>query len=204
MGTFNSNGYTVTHTAAGFVSTSGSTRVITMGSSQWVFNSSSSTPWNVTISGLTVNANTSTIEIANTGATSKTFAGAGLTYNILKATGNNILVTGSNTFDTIHLNCPGCNLGLQLPTGGNTTFTNLISAGSAGNLVELKSASGANTTLNKASGCVGQDYVAYTWIVAAGGATWNVGANSTLSNTTGITAAACQSGARRRPLWVVQ
>lgn len=204
-GEFDSNGYTVTLTTSAFTNTSTATRTLTMGSSLWVLGASSGTVWNTTTTGLTFTANTATIEFTNTGIVAKTFAGGGATaYGTIKATGNNIVLTGNNTFNTIHLNCPACIIGFRLPAGGTTTFTNFISAGSAGNLVAINSSTASsNTTLSKASGCVGQDYVDYVDITGTGGATWNVGANSTLTRTSGLTAAACSSG-RRRPLWVIQ
>lgn len=204
-GTLNTNNQNVTLSTS-FVNTSTSTRTLTLGSSLVTLTASSATTvWNAVSTGLTVTANTATIEITNTGVSAKTFAGAGITtYHIIKATGNNIVVTGNNTFNTIHLNCPACTIGFRLPAGGTTTFTNLISGGSVGNLVVMNSSTvSSNTTLSKASGCVGQDYVDYADITGSGGATFNVGANSTLIRTSGLTAAACPSGLRR-PIWIIR
>jgi len=69
-----------------------------------------------------------------------------------------------------------------------------IAQGSSGNVINILSNAASNTTLSMASGCpanMGTDYCAFTYIVGTGGANWKVGANSTLSNCTGLAAEIC-------------
>jgi hypothetical protein len=203
-GTFTvvSNNVTAVHfNIAGLI-----TSVLNMGSGTWTATSTLFV-WNVqNTSGLTINANTSTIVISDTSATSKTFAGGALTYNILTITGDNVTISANNTVATLNVNNAGLPNGLKLPGGSNTlTITNTITTnGSAGNLAILASTTvGSTAILSKASGTVSVDYMSIADSHATGGAAWYAGAHSTnvltlsggtVSNNTGWVFAGPPSG----------
>lgn len=194
-GTFNANGFNVS-LAGALVTSYSSTRTITMGSGTWTL-SGTGTTWNAsTTTGLTLNKDTSTIVVSNTSATAKTFIGGGLTYNNVTFSGDNITVTGANTFNTLAINNAGLANGLKLTNGVTQTVTNITTNGSAGNLAILQSTSaGSAATISKASGTVSVDYMSIKDSTATGGATFYAGANSTnVSGNTGWTFTAPPSG----------
>ena len=184
-GTFSANNFNVTVPAISI--TGASTRTLTMGSGIWTATSTGSV-WNATATtGLTLNANTSTIVISNTTATAKNFIGGGLTYNNATFSGDNVIVGGSNTFNTIAVNTAGLTNGLKLTSGTTQTISGLTTNGSSGNLAKLvASTTGSAATLSKSSGTVSVDYMSIQDITATGGASWHAGTNSTnVSGNTG-------------------
>lgn len=178
-GTFDANNKNVT--AIGFSSPGTTTRTLTMGSGTWTMTGTGVNTWNVaTSASLTLNANTSTIIINNTTSTSKTFAGGNRTYNVVTITGDNITITGSNTFATLNVNNAGLTNGLKITSGTTQIVTTFSSNGSVGNLAKILSVTaGSAHTLSKASGTVNEDYMSIKDSTATGGATWYAGANST-------------------------
>ena len=139
-GSFNANNFNVTGTS--FSSSNSNTRTLAMGSGTWTL-SSTFTIWNLaTTTGLTFNANTSTIVLSNTSASSKTFAGGGLTYynlSISAATGvATYIITGANTFNQIS-SSKTVTYTITLPASTTTTVTTWNPTGSSGNLLTLQS-----------------------------------------------------------------
>lgn len=133
---------------------------------------------------------TSTITISNATATSKTFAGGSRTYNSIVLSGDNIIITGSNTFSSFAVNNAGQTTGLKLTSGTTQTITSTFSTnGSAGSLAKISSTTAASAaSLSKSSGLVVEDYMSLQDNTATGGATWYAGANSTnVSGNTGWT-----------------
>src|SRR3989344_2351624 len=198
-GTLNANNFNATATA---ITISGSaTRTLTMGSGIWAV-SGTGTVWDATtITGLTFNSDTSTTTVSNVSATAKTFIGGGLTYNNASFSGDNITVTGSNTFNTLGLNNAGLSNGLKLTSGTTQTVSGFISNGSSGSITLLSATPSGIATLSKSSGTVSVDYISIASSTATGGATWNVGANSTdVGNNTGWTFA----GSLTTPVLTVQ
>ena len=189
-GAFDANNKNVT--AGLFSSSNSNTRVITMGSGTWTLsgvNGGASFPvWDMaTTTGLTLTEGTSTIVISDISDTSKTFAGGGETFNNITFTGDDITVSGSNTFSTFAVSNAGEAEGLLLTAGTIQIVTTFSSNGSAGNLAILVSTSaGSAATLFKSSGTVSEDYMSIKDSTATGGATWYAGANSTnVSGNTG-------------------
>jgi hypothetical protein len=79
---------------------------LNMGSGTWTL-LGTGTVWNNTSTALTLNAGTSTIVLADTSATAKTFAGNGKTYSTLQITTGgtgSVTITGANTFAGITCN----------------------------------------------------------------------------------------------------
>ena len=105
-GTFNANSHNVI--MGNFSSNNTNTRTITMGSGTWTVKSNSGNAWNIGSTGLTLNANTSTIKFSERTGTSNahTFTGGGMTYNNIwfttplsgSSTGT-WTIAGSNTFN---------------------------------------------------------------------------------------------------------
>lgn len=184
-GTLAANGKDVT--AGAFDSSNSNTRTITMGAGTWTVNGTG-TVWNLaTITNLTLNENTSVLVVSDTSATAKTFAGGGETYYTATFSGDNITVSGANTFSTLNLNTAGLTNGLKLTAGTTQTVTTFASNGSSGSLAKLVSTSaGSAATISKVSGNVCEDYMSIQDSTATGGAGWYAGANSTnVSGNTG-------------------
>ncbi len=193
-GTFNANNFSVTLPT--FVSSVSNTRTLTMGSGTWTLNGTG-TVWNLTTTNLTFTANTATIVVSNTTTTAKTFTGGGATaYNNVTWSGDNITVGGSNTFGGIFaVNNGNLANGLKLTAGTTQTIGSLTSNGASGSVAIMISATASsNATLSDSSGTNCVNYMTLTDIVGTGGATWNVGANSTLTRTTNLNAVGCAQG----------
>lgn len=184
VGTFDADNYNIT--GGSFSSANTNTRVVNMGSGTWTM-TGTGTVWGTTGAGITLNPGTSTIDITDTSIASKTFTGGSLTYYNLKATGDNIIVSGSNTFNTLNLNNAGLTTGLSLTAGTTQTVSSMTNNGSAGNLTKLISTSaGTPATISKTSGTVSLDYMSIKDSTATGGAIFYAGANSTnVSGNTG-------------------
>jgi len=141
---------------------------------------------NAAPTGYTTTAGTGTGFISMTAAGSKTFVGGGSTFNCtLSQDGNGTLtITGANTFSDIRTTATPTTV--SFTAGTTNTFSNFNLNGTAGNLVNLNSATAATHTLSKASGTVSCNYLSITNSTATGGASWYAGANSTnVSGNTG-------------------
>jgi hypothetical protein len=136
-GTLNTNGQQIV--VSGFISSGTNTRVLNLGAS-----AIDCPTWNISsATGLTINAGTSTI------TSSFQFTGKGFTYNNLVVNGTSKIVD-NNTFNTITLNAGAT---LNITSGSNQTLTNLVSNGTSGSLVTIKSTTaGSTSTLTKSGG----------------------------------------------------
>ncbi len=161
-------------TAGRFVQSSGT---INMKSGTFTI-TGTGTIWN---SGGTVVPGTSNIVLTNTSSTARTFAGGSKVYNNLQIDGpsnTSYTFTGSNTFvDFTDNNAVAHELLFTAST--NTTFTGTVTcAGTVGNQITLRSTTATAFTWTKASGTVNCDYLILSRSTAAGGATFNAGANT--------------------------
>lgn len=168
-------------------SSANKTRVINMGSGTWTL-TGTGTVWNAAnATGLTINAQTSTIVISDTSATSKTFAGLSLTYNNLTVTGGGsgaILFTNTAVFNVLTFNAPKT---ITFSSGQTRFFNRLIAVGSSGNVITFQSGTpGSTYTMT----CTADAVISCDWLSIrdsiATGATFYAGANSTnVSGNTG-------------------
>jgi hypothetical protein len=131
-------------------------RTLTMGSGTWTLFGAGGPVWILTTpTGMTLNANTSTIVFSNTTTTARTFAGGGLTYNNLViggATGISTLTfTGSNTFNTISSTKTVAHT-ILFTAGTTTTVSDWTVTGTVGNVVTIGSATAASHNLVKTGG----------------------------------------------------
>jgi hypothetical protein len=172
-----------------FSSSNSNARVITMGSGSWTIEGSG-TAWNCgTSTNLTLNANTSTVNL--TSASSVTFAGGGKTYNVLNRTGGgNLVITGANTFTTIATNL--LPITVTFPSGVTQTITNFSISGTAGNVVTINaSTSGSKATITRPSyAVVSVSHCSIKDIYASEGAYWEcytTNGNTNLGNNFGWT-----------------
>jgi len=188
-GTLNANNQNISVFA--FSSSNSNTRTLTMGNGIWTLTGTGTVWTTSTSTNLFLNPDGSTIVINDTSATGKTFAGGGLTYYNATWSGDNITVSGANTFNGWALNNAGLTNGLLLTAGTTQTlqtpsaFTN---NGTAGNLTKLVSTSaGSAATISIASGIISNlDYMSIKDSTATGGATFYAGRNSTnVSGNTG-------------------
>lgn len=178
-GTLNANGFNVT-TPTVTIANTGITRALLMGAGTWTLNATSGNVWNVASASLfTLTPSVSTMVVSDTGASSKTFIGGGLTYANLTITGGGagaVILTGSNTFARLTVGAPKT---VQFTAGTTTTVTTMTINGSAGNVITLHSTIDGNTwnivgTASKVSG----DWLAVK-NSAASGTLFFAGLNST-------------------------
>jgi hypothetical protein len=153
-GIFETNGQTVT--TGTFVSDNSNVRTINITNSTIIL-ASTGIVWNLTNqTGATVVSSGSTIELANTTTTARTFAGGNKTYNNLViggATGTSILnITGNNTFTGTVSSTKTVGHTIQFVAGSTTTINNWTVNGSSGNLVTITSATAAGHNLVKSGG----------------------------------------------------
>lgn len=190
-GTFNTNGMSVT---INFLTSTGSrTRTLTLGGTTWVGFASDSLngPWNIVSTGMTLNSNSSTIIIANSGTGAKTFAGSGFTYNNLTITGQNVVISGSNTFNgTLALSTAGRLYSLPTSFTQSTTQTVAnftVNSTSTVDLVLASSTTATNATLAKSGGStICLDFVRFQDLTGSPVSTWYAGANSVDSGGTNV------------------
>jgi hypothetical protein len=172
-----------------FSSSNSNARVVTMGSGTWTIQSSG-TAWNCgTSTNLTVNANTSTVNI--TSASSVTFAGGSKTYNVVsRAGGGNLVITGANTFTTVATNL--LPITVTFPSSATQTITNFNISGTSGNTVTINSStSGTKATITRpAYAVVSVSHCNIKDIYASEGAYWEAyttNGNTNLGNNFGWT-----------------
>jgi hypothetical protein len=195
-GTFDANDFNVTATV---VTLSGSaTRTVNMGSGTWTLTSTGGVWAAGTQTALTLNEETSTIVVSNTTATSKTFGGGGTTYYNLTITGDDITITGNNTFNILTQDNGGEAEGLIIGTGSTQTVAEFADGSSCQSgavcLLNGVAGGGAETLLDSAdNNCI--DWFTITNITVSGGASWYAGANSTDgTGNSGWTFSACPGG----------
>ncbi len=177
-----------------FNSSGSSTRTVKLGAGNWALNATG-TVWNIAAS-LTVDPGTSTITITDTSSSSKTFVGSGLTYNNLTASGDNITISGTNTWNgTIAVNNSANhgNGGLKITAGapGLQILSTMTTNGTSGAHALVQSTTTSAATLQKSGGgTICLNYLDMTWITGTPSSTWD-NPTGTLSNTSGISSAAC-------------
>lgn len=181
-GTFDANDFNVTMGATqGFSSTGSATRTLNMKSGTFTLSGSSGTPWNIAVTGFTLNAGTSTIAITDTGASSKTFVtGAKTYYNLLISGGGAgavIISNGGATFNRIYTDGAGTK-SITLPGSATTTLLSGQGLANGTNVITF-TASAGSATVSKASGTLSWDYVNLTNIPSTGGAAFYAGTHST-------------------------
>jgi hypothetical protein len=182
-GIFNSGSYNIT--ANSFIQTSGTTG-LTGGGTVTITVTGSGTSWNVTSGSITFGFGATNCVINMSSGVSKTFAGFGQTYQILKQGGAGALtITGTNTFADIQASSLPSTI--IFPASGTTTVSAFTAKGTAGNLLTLQSSSaGTQFNISKSSGTVIVDYLSLKDSNATGGALWRAGLNSTIvSNVSG-------------------
>lgn len=178
-GTFNANNFAVTASHLGASGTD--TRVLTMGSGTWSLTAgTTSTIWNTSGTGLTLNANTSTIKFTGARTTAGTFEGGGLTFNNFwnNTTGDfPIIISSSNTFNDFKIDAGRTQ---KFTDGTTTTVTTFTATGTSGSVITIDSTTTATHALVKTGGgTISCDYLNIQHSVATPSLTWYAGANST-------------------------
>lgn len=198
-GTFNTNGQTF-NCVGSFTNGNGGTRTLTLGAS--TINAGSWQHGSTAPTGLTFNANTSTINI--TGSSSAPFQGGGLTYNNVVFQTNSVSsngILGTNTFANLTFQPTTPNTTFSVGIGANQTITGTLTTNNgatATNRVLLYSSAvgvtqaiGTPRTLTCAAVTLSQ--VDFMDITGAGAATWSgtsvgdCGGNSGITFTTPTT-----------------
>ena len=176
---FDAAGFNV---SIGSVAMSGTNaRTLALGSGTWLVRNSG-TVWLPTATGLAV---TGTATIRPNSILAKTFITAGLTWPTLDSGGTGVLtLTGAGTFDTISNTVSPT--GFVFPAASVTTVSNFNVAGTAGNLVTIRSSTaGTRATLSKAAGTVAAVYVDIRDSNATGGAIWTASSSVDSGNNLG-------------------
>lgn len=128
-----------------------------------------------------VTYNTSTIKY--TGSVNAIFDGDGYTfYNFWQAGTGIVTMTGSNTFNDMKADA---NTTLKITGGTTQTISSLTMVGTSGNLVTFQSTNTTDFILSDSAGTNDCDYLDISYCTAQGGATFQVGYNSLVSNITG-------------------
>ena len=154
-GTLDTNGVSVS--CNNYRNTGTSTRELILGASTFTCTGASGGPWEIASStGMTLNAGTSTIIFSNNSSNSRTFTGAGFTYNKLTIGGNTATSTltfvNSNTFSEIDTTKTVAHT-LSFTSGTTTTVTTWSITGGVGKIVSIRSSTaGSSATLAKAGG----------------------------------------------------
>jgi len=175
-----------------FSSSNSNTRTLTMGSGTWQL-TGTGTVWNTaTTTGFTLNANTSTVKITDSSASSKTItSGVTSLYNLwLTGGGSGDMIigttTGTSTFNNITVDPI---LTVKVFAGKTIVAGSLSISGYTSNVNIFKSTTDTSAwSISVASGTVSADYISLRDSTATGGATFYAGANSTnVSGNTGWT-----------------
>jgi len=186
-GTFNTGNFNITSVLSGFVYSATGTVTLNLGSSTIALGNTAPWPFGTT-TGLTFNANTSTINF--TSGAGFTFAGGGLTYynvtlNSAGATASNTnTFTGANTFNNLTFTAPTSGGYIQTTFNANQVINGTLTAGgaTATNRVWLKSTT-TGTARTFTSAAVSLSNTDFTDITGAGAAAPFTGTN--LGNATG-------------------
>lgn len=191
---FSANNNNVTlSAAAGMSGTGAGTRTLNLGNGTWTISTgiAASTPWNfATTTGLTFNANSSTVSFTGTGSGSRTFAGGGLTYNIVSfganSSGGPLAISGANTFATLSIVAPNV---ITFPNAVTNTVTNAFTwtGSSSSQLAILSSSNAATATINVTSGSPTMSWAGLHAMTFTGGATFTATNSLDLGLNSGIT-----------------
>lgn len=166
-----------------FASSNTNTRTINLGSST-INCSGVGSVWNTaTTTNLAFSAQSSRIIISDNSSTAKTFAGGSEIFGMVTFSGDNITITGSNTFTAFTLSNAGMTTGLKVTSGTTQTMTSMSSNGSSGNLckVQAVTAASAFTFSTTANYIICVDFVQFKDITASSGSgrSYYAGTNST-------------------------
>lgn len=182
-GSFNANNYNIT--TGTFASNNSNTRTLTMGNGTWTLGYWLGSIWNIaTTTGLTFNANSSTIKFSSITTTfTHVFDGGGLTYNNFEISSATGVITyqfnGSNTFNDFKCSKTVAST-IKFTAGTTTTTTTFTVAGTSGNVITIGSVTAATHTLTKAGGgTISSDYLSISYSTATPGTTWYAGTHST-------------------------
>jgi hypothetical protein len=156
-GTFDALTYNVT---VGFVTFGFGVKTIKMGSGTWTLSGSTGNVWDCFTTGLNFYKGTANIVLSNTGTSSRSFLGAGLSYNKLTIGGttgtSTLTITGNNTFTELASTKTVAHtiaLGATTQTFGKWTVT-----GTVGNVVTLTGTGTSHVLVGAATS--GIDYLA--------------------------------------------
>jgi alpha-tubulin suppressor-like RCC1 family protein len=135
---------------------------------------------NIFVKSGTFVASSSKIIISDQSGVAKNFDGGSSTYNDIVFSGDNITVSGSNTFNNFEVNNAALTTGLKITSGTTQNISNITSNGGLGNLTKISASTASGATLNKVGeGFVCLDYVNISWITGTPSDIWYVGGNST-------------------------
>jgi hypothetical protein len=177
-GTFDALTYNVT---VGFVTFGFGVKTIKMGSGTWTLSGSTGNVWDCFTTGLNFYKGTANIVLSDTGTSSRSFLGAGLSYNKLTIGGttgtSTLTITGNNTFTELASTKAVAHtiaLGTTTQTFGKWTVT-----GTVGNVVTLTGTGTSHVLAGAATS--GIDYLAMGSIgfAATSPGEFYAGANST-------------------------
>lgn len=179
-GTFDANDFNVTGFQITFATTP-ATGTVYMGNGTWTCGRNTTNNWNMA-SGITLNAEGSTIDMGGSG-TSNGFNGQGKTYNNVNFNGASGTVQGSNTFNTITISAGKT---VTFTSGTTQTVSNFVATGTAGNLVTINASTGGSAATLTAANTIpkNNDYMSITDINVTNG-TFFYGGHSTYVSGTG-------------------
>jgi hypothetical protein len=200
---FSANNPNITLSNA-FSGTGTGTRTFNMGNGTWTINGTSGNLWDFsTVTGLTFNANSSSLVFGGTPISGRTFVTGGRTYNsvsISSAASQQVsfTISGGPTIATLSLTAPGYFI---FSAGTTVTITNAFnwagSSSSSAFLLSSASANGTAATISVASGSPTISWAAIQNITFSGGATFTATSSYDLKGNTGITITGPTGGGSR-------
>jgi len=181
-GTFNTGNYNIT---GGYFQLGLGTKTLTLGSSTWEINNTTSGCWSASnnSSGFTnTPSSNSLIKITDTTNGAIAFAGGNFIYNNIYfnrgASTGNITITGSNTFNDFKDDGTAAH-SILFTNGTTQTITTMEVSGTAGNLHTLSNSSGTTVAnLTTASAQISNDYLNIAYLNVTPANVWYAGANS--------------------------
>jgi hypothetical protein len=189
--------------SSGFSGSGAGTRTINLGNGTWTLSAAAANWTMTTTTGLTFNANSSTISFTGDtpGSQNRVFAGGGLTYSTVtigatSVGGGPLQIAGANTFAT--LNISGSNA-IIFPTGVTQTITNAFTwtGSSAGTLFLTSNNLFTNATISVATGSPTMSWASLHDLTFSGGATFTATNSFNSGGNSGITITAPLLGPSR-------
>lgn len=182
-------------TASSWSNSGTGTRTINLGSGTFTLDQSTANGGgvfsNATVTGLTWNTNTATLNVTSSSAATSllTFSGGGLTYhdvNFNSSSGAIVSITGANTFTTLTVTA-GSSIGIASSTTQTVTNAFTITGTASAPVYFAAVTVGTFGTISTASGTATCAWCAFRDIHFTGGATFTASNSLNLGDNSGIT-----------------
>ena len=166
-----------------------STRGLVMGSGTWTLGiATATTKWNfATTTGLTFDAETSTLVLTNSGANAQTFSGGGLTYNNVTVAGAgdyDLTISGDNTYNIFTVDRSEESKTLTITPASTQTFAEFKCPVKGVYTLTLETGGATATFAMSGTAVFKGDYVDLTDILGSAASDWYYGVSGSVAGTT--------------------